>query len=308
MALDEAAMAAAFTLTYDGPALRNSEMNVRDLAPAMLAVGETFEALNALFNDGETQVAVHVRALDAGSFNIVFDVVQGYKHARDLFAGADATAVVNMLELLFGGSVGVVGGLVWLIRKLRGGQPDRIEELSPGLFRILINGETYDVPIALLRAYQELRVRQAIEGFVARPLAQPGITDLIVETKGRELAHIDSDEAYLFRAPEMDENVIVDEVRRAAYTIRQVSFDEDGSWRLFDGNNPIRAKLEDERFLHLIERDEIRFAKHDVLVCNVRVIQRQSARGVKNEYRVLEVLSYIPAPRQLPLSGLEPAR
>ena len=42
-----------FTLTYAGPALQDHEMNVRDLAPAMLAVGELFEALNRLYN-GET--------------------------------------------------------------------------------------------------------------------------------------------------------------------------------------------------------------------------------------------------------------
>ena len=45
-----------FTLTYDGPSLRSHEMGVRKLAPAMLAVGELFDAINILFNGEMAEV------------------------------------------------------------------------------------------------------------------------------------------------------------------------------------------------------------------------------------------------------------
>ena len=60
---------ADFILTYNGPALADARNEpCADLAPAMLAVGEVFEALNALYNGKAAQVAVNVRALEARLF------------------------------------------------------------------------------------------------------------------------------------------------------------------------------------------------------------------------------------------------
>lgn len=94
---------------------------------------------------------------------------------------------------------------------------------------------------------------------------------------------------------------MIDDTRRAAFTIRDLSFDEEGFWRLFDGSNPVKVRIEDHRFLDQIENDEIRFGKHDVLVCMVHFVQRRTGRGLENEHTVIEVIEHIPAPRQLRL-------
>jgi hypothetical protein len=51
---------ADFTLTYDGRALQIHEMDVRDLAPAMLAVGELFDPMNVLLNGETAEVQINV--------------------------------------------------------------------------------------------------------------------------------------------------------------------------------------------------------------------------------------------------------
>lgn len=292
---------AEFTLTYDGPALQNHEMNVRDLAPAMLAVGEAFEALNNLFNGKSAQLAVNVRAHQPGCFTVAFDIVQVARDATAVLTGPGVLAANNLLQLLIGGTTvvgGVSYGLIRLIRKLEGRRPDRIEKLTPGMFRLFIDEETYDIPVDLLQAYQDLRVRRAVEGFVAKPLMKTGISRVQIESGPAE-EYVDDHEAEFFRAPEPESDVVIDDKRRAAFTIRELSFDEDGLWRLFDGSNPVKVRIEDERFLSQIENDEIRFAKHDVLVCLVHFVQRRTGRGLENEHTVLEVIDHIPAPRQL---------
>lgn len=289
---------AIFVLTYDGPALRQHEMNVRDLAPAMLAVGEAFEALNVLYNGKAAKVAVNVRAHEPGCFKVVFDVVQLLREGTEFLSGTEVSGALNLLQILFGGG-SIAGGLIWLTKKLKGKAPEKIEKLTPGMLRLTLDDETYDIPIELLDAYKDLRVRRAVEGFVAKPLQRPGIDEMIVDQSGKQLARVTGEEAPMFKAPEPEDDVIVDDTRRAAFTIGSLDFDEDGMWKLIDGNSPIKAKIDDKRFLAMIENDEIRFAKHDVLVCMVHFVQRRAVKGLTNEYTVIEVLEHIPAPRQL---------
>lgn len=292
---------AEFILTYDGPAMATHEMNVRDLAPAMLAVGDAFEGLNALFNGKSAQLAVNVRAHQPGCFKVAFDIVQMAKDVTPYLTGTGITAANNLLTLLIGGGTvigGTTAGLIWLIRKLKGKNPERIERLTPGLFRLFIDDQTFEIPVDLLQAYQDLRVRRAVEGFVAKPLRKVGITHVIIED-GTHSERVEKEEADYFIAPEPDSDVVIDDTRRAAFTIRDLSFDEDGYWRLFDGSSPVKVRIEDEIFLARIEDDEIRFAKHDVLVCLVHFVQRRTRRGLENEHTVIEVIQHIAAPRQL---------
>jgi len=301
---------AEFILTYDGPALESHEMNVRDLAPAMLAVGEAFEGLNALLNGKSAQLAVNVRAHQPGCFKVAFDIVQVAKDLTPVLTGPGIVAANNLLQLMIGVgtvAVGTTGGLIWLIRKLKGRTPERVERLTPGVFRLFLDDQIYEVPVELLEAYQDLRIRKAVEGFVTKPLRKPGISEVVLED-GTRSERVHETEADYFVAPEPASDIVVDDTRRAAFTIRDLSFDEDGCWRLFDGSNPVKVKIEDQRFLDRIENDDIRFAKHDVLVCMVHFVQKRTGRGLENEHTVIEVIEHIPAPRQLRLPEISEPR
>jgi hypothetical protein len=87
----------------------------------------------------------------------------------------------------------------------------------------------------------------------------------------------------------------------AAFTIVNLSFSDDGKWRLYDGQNPVWVRIEDEAFLRQVGSNEIAFAKDDVLVCRVRVDQWQTAKGLHSDTTVLQVMRHISAIRQLPL-------
>ena len=73
-------------MVYDGPALADGSMNVRDLAPAMMAVGGFFESANRISNGGRASISVNVRATSAGSFHIIFEVIQNVEAAGVLEA------------------------------------------------------------------------------------------------------------------------------------------------------------------------------------------------------------------------------
>lgn len=293
---------ADFILTYNGKALDAHEMNVRDLAPAMLAVGELFEALNRLFNGKQADVSVNVRALSPGSFQIGFDIYQLLRDATAFLSGTEITAASNLLSII---GVGGGTGLLWLIRKLKGRTPERIEKLPKGVFRLTLEGESIEVPMQLLNAYSDIQVRKALEKIVAKPLEREGIDEVCFIEKD-VVERVAKSDAASFRAPEPPSDILVEDERRVAYSIRDLSFEEDGQWKLYDGSNPIKAIIEDADFLSKVDANDIRFAKHDVLLCRVHFTQRRSrSGGVQNEYVVKEVVEHIPAPRQLRLPEIE---
>ena len=94
---------ADIALIYEGPAVESGVMDVRDLAPALLAFGNLVEATNRVVNGENAAAKVQVRTVGAGSFAIGLDVSVAFiQSVRDLLVGPDATAAANIITILTG--------------------------------------------------------------------------------------------------------------------------------------------------------------------------------------------------------------
>jgi hypothetical protein len=293
---------ARFSVNYDGPALADHTMDVRDLAPALLAIGEMFDAANLALNGDATQISVNVRAHEPGCFSIDLDVLQSIvKRGIAILSGDELAAAINLKELLVGGTVGA-WSLIQLIRKLRGRTPDRVERVGKSAVRLTIGDDTFEVPLKLLRLYQDIAVRSAVERVVEKPLEAPGITSVAFLDKGRETSRVDRVDAPLYRAPAIEDKTLIDDLRQAAFSIVSLAFKEDNKWRLHDGQNQISATIADEQFLAKVDRNLVSFSKGDVLVCEVRFVQKQTGKGLVTEHIVEKVLDHRPAARQIEIN------
>ena len=287
-------------LSYHGPALVDGQMNVRDLAPAMLSVGSLFESANELLNGESATVNISVRATSSGSFHILFEILQnlGIETIGDVISTA-----ADMKELLFGGGgLATLGiGLFRLIKWLKGRNPT-IERVNEGMFRLTVDNETYDVPTELLRMYQDGKVRNSIAG-VIRPVKEDGIETFEIRDSNEVIESVTKDEIGYFDAPEVQQPIL-DEVRTHGFSIVSLAFKEGNRWRLTDGQATFSVSMKDTDFQDRVDNNEVAFAKNDVLVCDMRTMQWQTMQGIKTEYEIVKVQRHLPA-RQLRLPGMD---
>jgi hypothetical protein len=114
---------ADFQLAYDGEALRDHAMDVDELAPALLAVGNLCREANRSLNEGRAEVAVRVRAdFERKCFDIHFELIQSlYEQVKTLLGDDHVTTAKTLLEWI--GLPGPTGALsLFGFLKLRKGR------------------------------------------------------------------------------------------------------------------------------------------------------------------------------------------
>lgn len=299
---------ANLTLVFDGSAVTDGEIDIQDLAPALLAMEELIQAANHEINGDKAKISVKVQATAEGSFEVglmIFQFLTENTEAYLDFAleNEDKIAAANELtDLLFkivGGAATVVGGGVFgLIKFLKGRKPDRIEEKAKEVYVYI--GDTYFVTNKqAIKLVESVAVRKPAKKAVST-LSKDGIDNIQVQRSGQETLSVSKGDVGYFEYNDNEEE-LMDEVRPMTLQIINLSFKEDNKWRVTDGGEPFSATIEDIAFLNKIDNNEIAFSKGDYLFCDVRERQFNTSNGLKKERTIIEVKDHKPAAKQLRL-------
>lgn len=284
-------------ISYHGPELSDGQMNVHDLAPAMMAVGSLIESANELLNGDRAAIGVRVNATSSASFHILFEILQN----SNVNSFGDIISTANeIVNLIIGtGTVGVC--LIAVIKWLRGRNP-KVEQINEEMYRLTLeNNDTYDIPLELLKMYQNGKVRNALTEMV-RPIRVEGIEEFQIRKNNQLVASVEEDEWEYFDLPETQE-LILDEIRTQVFTIVNLAFRKGNKWRLTDGDLTYSVSMRDDEFQDRVDNNHADFAKDDLLVCDLRTIQTMTIQGIRTEYEITKVLRHVPI-RQRGFTGL----
>ena len=279
-----------FNVVYDGPALAEHRMDVRDLAPSLVAIADLFTAANKELNGDSADVRVEVKgSFKAGSFELdLIFVQQLLTQIRDIFAGSGASAISNAYTILT--VLGLIGGggVVGLQRKLRGRRPHRIEQVGGVSHVWITETESVEVDAGVVRLWRNTVVRSSLSKTLS-PLEREGISNFGIMRGEQVELIIEDDELASFASINHDSGEVVsDSVTRKILLVESVVFKDGNKWRVHDGQYPFFAAIDDEAFLAKVNDGE-RFGKGDVLVVDLRQMQTIEAGALKTEYRIVKV-------------------
>lgn len=294
---------AQFKVSYDGPALDTGRMDVKELAPALLAIGAVIEECNRLLNPGTARISVNVKNFEDGCFGISFEAVQtAYQNIVDFLSGNTATAAANLLVFIgFVKSSQI--GLLQLIKHTKGNKPTEIEELLNGNIKLHFSDKDIEDPEidnSVFTLYRDIRVRKEIENAIA-PLEKEGIETFQVYSGNEVFERIQKSEAMYFHLPPISDEAVDEHESIKIFSIHSLSFKEDNKWRLSDGTNTFFVTISDQDFLKSVDQNQISFSKGDLLKVRLKEKSWQSSSGFKTDYEALEILEHKKTYKQIRL-------
>ncbi|WP_392559323.1 hypothetical protein [Orbus mooreae] len=292
-----------FRILYDGPILDNHQMEIRDLAPALMSLSDAIDITAKHIYGPKTKMSIKVKAsFREGSFGIDFSIMSEIIGDIVRFlTGSGVTAALNVVGVIGIGKLGR-DGIIQLIKWVNGRSITKIVPTDNDNVTIYIGEDYRKFEIAVVELYKNYKLRQALEGFIKKPLEREGI-DSFASTidEGKTFIAVNKKESQLFYTPKEEENIITDENVDMVLYLDSISFKEDRLWSFSTGSFVIKATIEDKDFLKKIDNRLITFAKGDILKVTANVSQWFSAGKLHTSYKILKVNEKIEPPEQMNL-------
>lgn len=297
-----------FQVVYDGDALREHSMEVRDLAPALMAIGQALEEANTAINGPKARIAVKVHgSFKTGSFGIDLSVGSLLQSVTSMLEGYTLEEALTLLKLigLVGGAVGSVvtvgGGVIGLIKWLKG-RPAKFQLMDNGAVRVTMDEGERVYEEKVIKLYQNYKLRTALERAIADPLEREGVESFAVTNdKGETFVTVEKSERSYFVVGVLPDQVLLEEDLEKNLQLVSVAFKDDNKWRFYDGASTFWATVVNQAFLNRIIKENEPITAGDILVARLHMRQSMVGDELRTEYTLLKVLAHRNGMRQIPI-------
>lgn len=302
---------ARFEIAFEGDPFKDGEIDVRDLAPTLLAFGNVVQAANKALNGDRADARLKVAATEQGSFVAALTMDVGW--LTDMLDAVSAhpqrvVAADQLLGLLIKAGTAAGGGVVGLftaIKYLKGNRPEKVKARGDGTTEVTINHTTFVVDDSTVALLQDLPTREAVEDLGVKAARVDGLDNLRIGVDRGDVAAVHlarSDFPSMKVPPEPDEPDLEITHREAWLKIVSVHFRDGYKWRFSDGGErPFTAEMEDAAFQNKVQEGLLTLNANDAIRCRLREEQTLSASNLLKFIYVEEVLEHRPGARQMSL-------
>lgn len=294
-------MSGAFSVTYDGPAMAANSMDVRDLAPALLGMADAVERAQQLVAPGPP-VRLEIDATNPGSFDVALilrELSEFYEHTVNLFMSDDAQAFERAALI-----VQAVGGAIALaVTKHRQKSVATIKDAPDGdvptdstVKITFADGSVVETTGAAWAVYNDGKAMVGLRKAV-KPLEEGTIESLTFKAESVDPITVEVADKPAFEAESdtqpLDDNTIIQALQPVDITFR-----DNGKWKVNDGTATFYATVEDEDFMARVDAGTERFGKTDIIRARVRTTQVTVDGVLRAEKAIVEVLEHRPGGTQ----------
>jgi|GEM_PF-3057169 len=281
----------SFAFRYSGPAIDAGLMDVRDLAPALLALGDLCEQANYQVNTGGVAVKVQIRAFAPGSFFVDFWLNVGV-----LLTLANTFGInpINTAKDVFD----LVKSAIETAKFIKG----RVDatQLENGHTRLTIDHKhTFDVADRVYDLISKRAVQDDIKQIVS-PLRHEGIEELNILENGEVVEVVEADDVQfidnLHRALPTAEPEVVETTSTIEKSFKVISLSSDPRhrWRLTDGTNTITVKVDDHHLHEAAQEGHLGIEPGFIVKVRIRSETTFVDGEPKTENHLLKILEVKP--------------
>jgi hypothetical protein len=212
-----------FGVAYEGPALAEGRMPVKDLAPSLLALGELFTEASEIACPDREPASLNIRATKEGSFVVDLAVhsPDTWEQILNLLDGHVIGALSNLMGVVIGAGT-LASGLFWLIRKINGRRIADREQLESGLVRLTFeDGTTLEASPEALALYERESARKNARK-VVEPLHSDGVERVVFTQDSEQPLVIGEDDLPAYEA-EMGDEVLSEREYESVVTLAAFS-------------------------------------------------------------------------------------
>lgn len=290
-----------FNLRFDGPAVADGRIPVRDLAPSLLALGDLFELAREVAEPDLPEIGLEVRSFKKGSFdNLLGLAIEG---TVGILVADPASALTNLLTLVTHGKHGVLA----VARALSGLRPtDRqpVEDKRDYSIGKNNRGQQINAPNSVWNVYTDPRSFELFSG-VLGPLRKPGLDELVVTNPEEPLVVRKPEVQDMAMEPEAAEQIEGVEVgrseRKTVLSIVQAPLKHpaDHKWKFNEGMDlaDFWAKVTHRSWLNDLQNHVRHLDIGDRIKCRLVQIQKEHpTKGLQLDFEVVEVLDHLGPP------------
>ncbi|SRR6266540_1315883 len=282
-----------------------TEINVFELAPTLLALGQLIQDSNRTLYPEGSEIAVNVKPFKEGSFIVdisLFSTVD--VHA--LWGIGQHTSSEQIIGVLT--TLGLIdraakaGSSVLKVIKALGGKAKKIDEIKPGEFRYSSDNNTLSVSGNIHQLLQNPRITNNIYLTYGKPLEQENVEDIESYLPDDEATKVvvTKEDVPLLKEYATSQPTETADDRDDARVLTNVylnpkrgSYEGDGKqWSFHRGSGTITATIKDKRFLELVRSGEIRPHYSDLMTVTMSEKQKVTGTRVTVTHEILSVDNY----------------